>query len=140
MDSGTEEKEYLWDHFKFNADQRLKAFNFFVVFSVFADGGVFAAIAKPAGAWVFILIGGFICLLSGTFYLIDRRSQDLLRLGVPGLMGYEKRFPEHSRLFALDEIRRSSLVRYTVAFRILFSAQFLFGVGIALYGTVLLAC
>lgn len=36
--------QYPWDHWKFNADQRIKAFNFFVVFSVFADGGVFTAI------------------------------------------------------------------------------------------------
>jgi hypothetical protein len=32
MDS--DEQTYLWQHFAFNAEQRLKAFNFFVVFSV----------------------------------------------------------------------------------------------------------
>lgn len=37
------EIQYLWDHWKINADQRIKAFNFFVVFSVFADGGVFSS-------------------------------------------------------------------------------------------------
>jgi hypothetical protein len=40
------EIDYLWEHWKFNADQRIKAFNFFVVFSVFANGGVFAAVEK----------------------------------------------------------------------------------------------
>jgi hypothetical protein len=29
-----DEVDYLWKHFLFNAEQRLKAFNFFVVFSV----------------------------------------------------------------------------------------------------------
>lgn len=128
------EKEYLWDHFKFNAEQRLKAFNFFVIFSVFADGGTFAAIEKRADAEVFALLGAFICLLAVTFYLIDRRSQHLLRLGVPGLKEYEKRFPEHSRLFALEEMTRKRFVRYTVAFRLLFIAQLVFGAGVAWYG------
>ena len=26
-----DEWQYLWDHFKFNAEQRLKGFNFFVL-------------------------------------------------------------------------------------------------------------
>ena len=133
------ERDYLWEHFKFNADQRLRAFNFFVVFSVFADGGVFAAAQNKAPAPVFLLIGAFVCLLSLTFFLIDRRSQDLLRLGVPGLKEYEKQFPEHSRLFAREEARGARLVRYTVAFGILFVSQLVFGLGIVIYG-VKLAC
>jgi hypothetical protein len=134
VDLGQQEKDYLWDHFKFNAEQRLKAFNFFVVFSVFADGGVFAAVEKQADPAVFILVGGFICLLATTFFLIDWRSQELLRLGVPGLKDYEKRFPKHSRLFALDALHRGNFVRYTVAFRMLFVAQFLFGCAVLIYG------
>lgn len=31
-----DEWQYLWDHFKFNAEQRLKGFNFFVLLSIFA--------------------------------------------------------------------------------------------------------
>ena len=132
------ERDYLWEHFKFNADQRLRAFNFFVVFSVFADGGVFAAFDKSAHGAVFLLMGSFVALLALTFFLIDRRSQDLLRLSVPGLKAYEQRFPRHSRLFALEQARSPKLVRYTVAFWILFAAQFAFGVGIGFYGAKLL--
>ncbi len=39
-------EELIWDHFKFNADQRLKAFNFFLVLSMFANGGVITALDK----------------------------------------------------------------------------------------------
>ena len=46
-----DERDYLWKHFEFNAEQRLKAFNFFVVFFGFANGGIFAAL--PANARVF---------------------------------------------------------------------------------------
>jgi hypothetical protein len=133
-----EELQYLWEHFKFNADQRLRAFNFFVVFSVFADGGVFTALARDAHGMVLLLIGGFVFLLSLTFFLIDRRSQNLLRLGLPGLLELERRFPEHSRLFKLDKAKAPKLVRYTTAFGLLFAAQALFGLGVVAYGTRLL--
>jgi len=42
MSTVSKEEDYLWQHFQFNADQQLKAFNFFV------DGGVFTAFEKPA--------------------------------------------------------------------------------------------
>jgi hypothetical protein len=133
MDDAQAEKEYLWEHFKFNADQRLKAFNFFVIFAVLADGGVFAAIDKKPHPVVYVLIGAFICLLSLTFFLIDRRSQNLLRLSVPGLKALEQRFPPHSRLFTRAEAPAAKLVRYTVAFNILFAAEFVFGLGLIAY-------
>jgi hypothetical protein len=69
-----QEYEYLWRHFAFNAEQRLKAFNFFVVFSVFANGGVFTALQKDADPLVLILIGGFVCALAAVFWIIDARS------------------------------------------------------------------
>jgi hypothetical protein len=136
----TEERDYLWQHFVFNAEQRLKAFNFFVVFSVFANGGFFAAIEKSLDGFVFVLIGGFVAVLSIVFALIDIRSQSLLKLAVPGLKAYEIRFPEHSRLFALDENRHAGIVRYTIAFRVLFGVQLIFGLGTIIYGLLKHQC
>jgi len=66
--------------------------------------------------------------------LIDVRSQGLLKLAVPGLLEYEGRFAESSRLFARDMQRKAGLIRYTVAFRVLFAMQFVFGVGVVVYG------
>lgn len=132
----TSERDYLWQHFVFNAEQRLKAFNFFVVFSVFANGGFFAALEKSLHGAAFILIGGFIVVLSVVFAVIDIRSQSLLKLAVPGLMEYEKRFAEPSRLFARDAQRHSGVLRYTVAFRVLFAMQLLFGLGVVVYGAL----
>jgi hypothetical protein len=128
---GQEEYEYLWRHFSFNAEQRLKAFNFFVVLAVFANGGVFTALETNAHPAILILLGGFVCALAAVFWLIDRRSQALLRLDVPGLTQYEKRFPEHSRIFARDTA--PGIARYTVAFWLLFGLQFLSGFGLVLY-------
>ena len=76
----TEKRDYLWQHFAFNAEQRLQAFNFFVVFSVFTNGGVFAAAEKTSHGAVFALIGGFVLVLSLVFAAIDVRSQILLKL------------------------------------------------------------
>lgn len=136
----TEERNYLWDHFVFNAEQRLKAFNFFVVFSVFANGGIFAAAEKSSHGVVFILIGGFILMLSVVFSMIDTRSQRLLKLAVPGLKQCEAHFSEQSRLFARDADHGSGVVRYTVAFRILFGTQALFGAGAIIYGIAKWSC
>lgn len=135
--SDAEEKCYLWQHFVFNAEQRLKAFNFFVVFSVFANGGVFAAAEKDSHGLVFVLIGAFVVAMSIVFWVIDARSQGLLQLAVPGLKSYESRFPEHSRLFQRDANRKYRLIRYTNAFRVLFSMQLLFGLGVIAYGICL---
>lgn len=129
-----EQYEYLWEHFKFNATQRLQAFNFFVVFSVFADGGVFSASEKKLDDVWFILIGIFIAVLSLVFGLIDLRSQRLLKLAVPGLKEYEETFPSPTRIFRIDQERENGLIRYTTAFRLLFILQFIFGTGVFLMG------
>lgn len=135
-----DEKNYLWQHFVFNAEQRLKAFNFFVVFSVFANGGVFAAAEKSAHSAIFILMGAFVVALAIVFWVIDARSQNLLQLAVPGLKEYEKQFPDYSQLFARDASNRSKLIRYTIAFRTLFCLQLLFGIGVIAYGIISWNC
>jgi hypothetical protein len=127
-----EEYEYLWRHFAFNAEQRLKAFNFFVVFAVFANGGVFALIEKDLHPFLLLLAGGFICALSAAFWIMDARSKSLIALDVPGLRAYEQRFPEHSRIFTIaDQATRP--LGYKFAFRSLFLLQFLFGFGVLTY-------
>lgn len=128
-----EEKNYLWEHFKFNAEQRLKAFNFFVTLSMFANGGAFAAFEKNVHPLVLLLIGGLICILALCFAVLDMRSQALLRLTVPGLIQCEEKFSETSRLFALDEANLSRYLRYTFIFRALFVLQGLFGMAIVGY-------
>jgi len=134
------EWEYLWDHFKFNAEQRLKAFNFFVLLSIFANGGVFTAIEKNFHPLIILFLGVFIIGLSVVFLLVDLRSQHLLGLTTPGLKQLEKAFPEHSRLFEIDSKRRFKIVRYSVAFHSLIVFQLLFGLGVLLFSGASIAC
>ena len=130
-----EEKNYLWQHFVFNAEQRLKAFNFFVIFSVFANGGAFSAIEKQTHGALLMLIGAFISFLSVVFWLVDSRSHYLLGLAVPGLKEFEKQFLPRSHLFTNDAIRsKGKYVRYTIAFRALFCVQIAIGFSLSLWG------
>ena len=130
------EIEYLWEHWKFNADQRIKAFNFFVVFSVFANGGVFASIEKCVSPLVFFLIAGFICVLAVVFFIIDVRSERLLSLTEPGMREFEGTLSPNGRLFHRDAANRSGIIRFKYAFRTLFAVQFVFGITVAIFAIV----
>lgn len=126
--------QFVWDHFKLNAEQRLKSFNFFVLLSMFADGGVFTALEKGLMPSSLLLLGGAIALFGIVFWLVDSRSRELLLLTIPALKQIEMNFPENNRLFAIDAQQQGRFVRYTFAFRTLILSQIVFGVGIGLYG------
>lgn len=124
----------MWEHYRFNAEQRLKGFNFFVVLSMFAEGGIFTAVEKGFHPLSLALLGGFVVILVVVFWLVDARSRQLLSLATPGLKALEQDLPEKSRPFTRDRHRRGTLVRYTFAIRSLLVAQFIFGTGVAVYG------
>ena len=128
------ETQYLCEHYRFNAEQRLKGFNFFVVLSIFVEGGIFTAVEKGFHPLILALLGGFVVILSTVFWLVDARSRELLSLAVPGLKVLEEGLPEKSRVFTRDSERRGALVRYTFAIRALLVGQFIFGTGVAGYG------
>ncbi|MFV8783390.1 hypothetical protein ACNKU7_13325 [Microbulbifer sp. SA54] len=128
------EQQYLCEHYRFNAEQRLKGFNFFVVLSMFADGGVFTAVEKGFHPFILFLVGGFVVIVSAVFWLVDTRSRQLLSLSVPGLKALEQGFSAPARLFTLDSGSHGRIVRYTFAIRALILGQFLFGTGVVVYG------
>ena len=127
-------KDLVWDHFKFNAEQRLRGFNFFVLLSIFADGGAFTALERDLSPKLLVLLGLFIALLAVVFWLVDSRSRQLLNITIPALKEIELEFPEKYRLFAIDDIEQGKIVRYTFAIRVLLAAQLLFGLGLACHG------
>ncbi|WP_346838595.1 hypothetical protein [Microbulbifer sp. SAOS-129_SWC] len=128
------ELQYLCEHYRFNAEQRLKGFNFFVVLTMFAEGGIFTAVEQDFNPLILALLGGFVVILSAVFWLVDARSRQLLSLAVPGLKRLEGGLPEHCRVFVRDSAQRGFFARYTFAFRTLLIAQFIFGTGVACYG------
>lgn len=129
------ELQYLCEHYRFNADQRLKGFNFFVVLTMFAEGGIFTAVEKDFHPLILALLGGFVVILSTVFWLVDARSRQLLSLAVPGLKRLEEQeLHESCRLFVRDSAERGIYARYTFAFRTLLIGQFIFGTGVVCYG------
>ena len=129
-----QEISFLWEHFKIHADQRIKAFNFFIILSIFADSGSITALAKESPDFILIVLGIFIVLLSCIFWVLDVRSHSLVRLSYKGLIKYEKSLPIYSRLFTKDSRMKKGIFRYTFAFSALFIIQILFGVLVAIIG------
>lgn len=133
LTQGMRDDIYLLEHWKFNADQRLKTFNFFVAFSIFANGGLFTAFDRCVHPVLLFLLGGFVAILSLTFMVVDSRCRRLLRLTKAGLAVQEAGRPPHARLFTNDRHTSGRLVRFTVAFNALFALQCLFGLMVVAY-------
>lgn len=129
-----EGQDFVWEHFKFNAEQRLKGFNFFVLLSIFTDGGVFTALERGIDPKLLAVLGLFTALLAVSFWLADARSRQLLELTIPALKEIEAGFPCSHRLFAIDAEQKGFFTRYTFAIRAVFFAQIVFGLGVLVYG------
>nr|WP_272889684.1 hypothetical protein [Stutzerimonas stutzeri] len=127
-------REFVWAHFKLNAEQRLRGFNFFVVLAIFADGGVLAALERGFSPGLLVLLGAFTVLLALVFWLVDARSRQLLQLTITALKEMETEFPASHRLFAHDALGQSWIISYTFAIRALLLAQMGFGLGVVAYG------
>ncbi|ABP81763.1 conserved hypothetical protein [Stutzerimonas stutzeri A1501] len=127
-------REFVWAHFKLNAEQRLRGFNFFVVLAIFADGGVLAALQQGFSPGLLVLLGAFTVLLAQVFWLVDARSRQLLELTIVALKEMEADYPESYRLFAADALGQSRVISYTFAIRALLLAQMGFGLGVVGYG------
>jgi hypothetical protein len=66
-------------------------------------------------------------------HLIDLRSRTLLEMTKPGLIKCEEGLSAEARVLTLDR-NRGKLATYTFAFHSLFVWQFLFGVGVVVFG------
>ncbi len=134
-----DEQTLVWDHFKLNAEQRLKSFNFFLLVAIFVNGGVINAIDKNLSPALLLLLGIFLCVLSFVFWLADTRSRQLLKLSVDALLEMEASYQEKFQLFRIDKASRSAVSRYTVAIGTLLGVQFVFGLVLAGYAVCRLA-
>lgn len=126
--------QFIWEHFKLNTESRLRGFNFFILLSIFADGGVFTALERNFNPKLLVLLGAFTALLAFVFWVMDVRSIRLLNLTIPALKKIESNFPPGHRIFAADAVGQGRFFRFTLAARVLLIAQFLFGVGVLCFG------
>jgi hypothetical protein len=115
-------RPYALEYFKVHAEQRLKAFNFYLLLQT-ALLAVFAAIAKD-GNWpkwtaLVALLGVF---FSFVFWKLDDRTRDLIRVAEEALKHLDEDWeldrppeggPSPLALFAREEYLSTNLPKYT---------------------------
>ena len=136
--------ELAWKHFNYHADQRLKAFNFFVVVITFILAGAFAALAGKMQREVGLIAGIALVFLPWIFYGLDQRNRQLIKLAEKALADFEHKFPSASRdpqtsigLFSIaDQFLRTNKPRLVLTYNQSFRAFYILSGGI---GFLLLA-
>lgn len=129
-----DKEQLVWEHFKLNAEQRLKGFNFYISLSIFIIGGALTIWSNTPNNQVQIWAGASVAILAVIFFLIDNRSKQLLSLSTAALKELEADYPKSFRLFKNDDEQRSVFVKFTVAFRLLMGIQFIVGIVLVTLG------
>jgi len=82
-------RDYAWKYFSYHADQRLKTFNFFLLFLTAGIAGLLAH-AEHLDEPMFSIVGGLgLLLLSFLFWKLDRRHRTLVHVAENALMVLE---------------------------------------------------
>lgn len=121
-------RDHAWDWFALHANQRMQAFNFFLVATGFLVAAYASAIEKqPAIACGVALLGAWVTLW---FNRLDTRSKDLVRAGERALRESERQLAGLAESSALEiveqvEISRSWVPSYSATFCWIQSAIFL---------------
>lgn len=92
------EREYVLELWKFNAEQRLKIFNFFTAFDAFAVGGIFTAPEKEVDAGILLITGMFVVAVAKVFWLMGVRVRRLVSLQVRARSARRCRLPSFGHL------------------------------------------
>jgi hypothetical protein len=109
-----ETRDYAWKYFALHADQRLRAFNFYLLIVAVILGGLLAYL-KDARSPVYAAPAGFLLpILSYIFWRLDGRSQEFIRHAETVLKAIEKdipveQVPEELRLFIGEDTKTQQL-------------------------------
>ena len=103
-------REYAWKYFELHADQRLKAFHFFIIFATLLIGA-FATLVQRSGLHVaYVLLPLALVFLSFVFWKLEERTRMLVRNGEDALkyldaeaLGSEAELVEKLALFDSDD-------------------------------------
>ena len=128
-------QDSLWRHFSINVDQRLKMFQFFITISTALLGGAFL-LPKAGGGipvhWGIGIIGFLACCFSALFWMLDRRTRQLLTSAKDAIRKFDvQTIPgdENEPLRLFDKENQSSKVTsQTACFRFAFGLVAALGV------------
>jgi hypothetical protein len=112
--------------FEIHAGQRLTLLQFYITILAVAIGLLVANINSTAPSGL-IITGGFLCLLTLVFKLIDRRVSSLIKDAEWSIDALQTKIAEDSGLQAVRILRRTDARKQT-SLRVCFN--FLFGLGI----------
>jgi len=85
-----ERLDYAWKHFALIADQRMKAFNFYLLVLLASFGGTIGLIQKSLPRHDFCLIGFVHISVAIIFWSIDSRSYRMLQIAIDALTEIEE--------------------------------------------------
>jgi len=85
-----ERLDYAWKHFALIADQRMKAFNFYLLVLLASFGGTIGLIQKSLPRHDFCLIGFVHISVAIIFWSIDSRSCRMLQIAIDALTEIEE--------------------------------------------------
>ena len=71
-------REYAWNYFEIHADQRLRAFHFYIVLSTALVGGFLLLLRDDHGHKWMSALGFLLAFFSFVFSKLDRRTRDLI--------------------------------------------------------------
>lgn len=97
--------EYAWKHFSFIADQRLKAFNFYVVLLAAATGATLTAWTRDDWRIKFVCLFWHLCTACA-FFVVDWRNRKLLQIPKRALIAFEMGW-KGAKLLAVDQRQHS---------------------------------
>jgi hypothetical protein len=109
-------RDQAWKYFALHADQRLKAFNFYLILCTVIAGGLLTLIKDARDPRIAILVALLLPSLSLVFWKLDTRNRQLIDHSQEALMFFEddprlKRLSAHLTLLSYSSSRRTSLVR-----------------------------
>lgn len=143
-------RTYAWSYFSFHADQRMKAFNFFLVVAGLLTGVIIALMKEILRPLALCPLGVVLAFLAVVFWRLDQRNRQLVKNGetalrhLDGLHELPKQDgkPHPLCLIARDEAdwkepRRSLLRKGYHSYTNLFGCIFLIFFSIGIYLAIL---
>ena len=139
-------RQYATKYFEIHAQQRIKAFQFFVTLSTAIGGGAVYSLEND-NPIALLVLGVVMCFVSFVFRMLDVRTRTLVKNGEEALKYLDSlhdlpkvhNLPSPLSLFERDdEIRRrnrnfNTCFSYRICFGMAFGMFFLFGLGAVVF-------
>jgi hypothetical protein len=85
-------RDHAWKHLTFHAEQRIKTFNFYVLFATIVTGGLLAFLKEAKHPWIGTFPAAMLMFISFVFWKLDKRSRELLDFSRSAMRGIERHF------------------------------------------------